>query len=33
VFVPNMADLTRRLRDAFSRRSRAAPPAMGSGHD
>jgi rhamnose transport system permease protein len=33
VFVPNMAHLTRRLRDALGRRSRAAPPAMGSGHD
>ncbi len=35
VFVPNMAHLTRRLRDAISRRSRAAPsaPAMGAGHD
>jgi len=35
VFVPNMAQLTRRLRDAVARRSRAAPsaPAIGSGHD
>ena len=35
VFVPNMAQLTRRLREAMARRSRAAPPAsaIGSGHD
>jgi rhamnose transport system permease protein len=35
VFVPNMAQLTRRLRDAVTRRSHAAPPAaaIGSGHD
>jgi rhamnose transport system permease protein len=35
VFVPNMAQLTRRLRDAAARRSRTAPaaPAIGSGHD
>jgi rhamnose transport system permease protein len=35
VFVPNMAQLTRRLRDAIARRSRPAPPApaMGPGHD
>ena len=35
VFVPNMAQLTRRLRDAVTRRRHAAPPApaMGSGHD
>jgi len=35
VFVPNMAHLARRLRDAATRRGRAAPPApaMGSGHD
>jgi len=35
VFVPNMAQLTRRLRDAVARRSHAAPPApaIGSGHD
>jgi rhamnose transport system permease protein len=35
VFVPNMAQLTRRLRDAIARRSRPAPsaPAIGSGHD
>jgi rhamnose transport system permease protein len=35
VFVPNMAQLTRRLRDAIARRSRTAPPApaIGSGHD
>ena len=35
VFVPNLAHLTRRLRDAATRRSRAAPsaPAMGAGHD
>ena len=35
VFVPNMAQLTRRLRDAVARRRHAAPsaPAMGSGHD
>ena len=35
VFVPNMAQLTRRLRDAVARRSRSAPsaPAIGAGHD
>ena len=35
VFVPNMAQLTRRLRDAIARRSRSAPsaPAIGAGHD
>ena len=35
VFVPNMAQLTRRLRAAVARRSHAAPPApaIGSGHD
>jgi rhamnose transport system permease protein len=35
VFVPNMAQLTRRLRDAMARRSRSATsaPAIGSGHD
>jgi rhamnose transport system permease protein len=35
VFVPNMAQLSRRLRDAVARRSRPAPsaPAIGSGHD
>ena len=35
VFVPNMAQLTRRLRDAVTRGRHAAPsaPAMGSGHD
>jgi rhamnose transport system permease protein len=35
VFVPNMAQLTRRLRDAAARRSRTAPaaPAIGSGPD
>jgi rhamnose transport system permease protein len=34
VFVPNMAQLTRRLRDAVTRRSQPAPsaPAIGSGH-
>jgi rhamnose transport system permease protein len=35
VFVPNMAQLTRRLRNTMTRRSRAAPsaPAIGAGHD
>jgi rhamnose transport system permease protein len=35
VFVPNVAQLTRRLRDAIARRSRSAAsaPAIGSGHD
>jgi rhamnose transport system permease protein len=35
VFVPNMAQLARRVRDALARRSRAAPPApaIGSSHD
>jgi rhamnose transport system permease protein len=33
VFVPNMAALTARLRAAAARRGRAAPSAIGSGHD
>jgi len=33
VFVPNMAALTARLRAALARRGRAAPSAIGSGHD
>jgi ribose/xylose/arabinose/galactoside ABC-type transport system permease subunit len=33
VFVPNMAALTRRIRDVIARRGKAAPPAIGAGHD
>jgi len=33
VFVPNMAALTARLRAVVARRGRAAPSAIGSGHD
>ena len=33
VFVPNMAALTGRLRAVVARRGRAAPSAVGSGHD
>jgi rhamnose transport system permease protein len=33
VFVPNMAALTARLRALAARRGRAAPSAIGSGHD
>ena len=33
VFVPNMATLTRRIRGAIARRSKATPSAIGAGHD
>jgi rhamnose transport system permease protein len=33
VFVPNIATLTRRIRGVIARRGKAAPSAVGAGHD